>query len=109
LDRCDKLLEDLESFKSDPSNQYELAAIEKWMVRELSVKRLKNTGGSAARYEHPFLEDLKGDPTFTIHYKKGGSRREMIFRKNFLNILYPLLRYIIRQMKDRGTCDNQNS
>ncbi|MCX6827705.1 MAG: hypothetical protein NT002_00235 [candidate division Zixibacteria bacterium] len=101
-----ELLGRLQSFKKDGGNELPLAPIEKWMCEELGVKRLKNTGGSMVRFEHPAIAELKGDGIFGIHVARGG-RREMIYRKNFKTYLCPCLLYIIETMRKEGLCGNE--
>lgn len=103
MDSCEELLEQLEKFKQDRRNEYPLRPIEKWMIERLGVNRLRNTGGSAVRYEHPALAELKGDGIFTIHLARGG-KHEMIYRRNFKNFLYRPLLHIISYLRKEGIC-----
>lgn len=105
---CNKLLEELEEFKRHTANELELRPLEKWMIKRLGVRRLDETGGSAVRYEQEALKEFKGDGVFTIHIAKGGKQRpEIIYRKNFLVILYPRLKEIIDYMRKEGLCAGQ--
>ncbi len=103
MDTCEELLEQLEKFKQDRRSEYPLGPIEKWMISKLGVTRLRNTGGSAVRFEHPALKELKTDGIFVIHVAHRG-KREMVYRTEFKNFLYRPLLYIIGHLRKDGVC-----
>ncbi|NMC42380.1 MAG: hypothetical protein GYA46_00530 [candidate division Zixibacteria bacterium] len=66
------------------------------MIRELGVERLAKDGIIIV-YRHPAIAEIHGgDDSFVVHVIHG-KRREMIYRKNFLEYLYKRLREIIDQ------------
>ena len=101
--KCKELENELEDFWRNTGNEIDVRSLEKWMQSRLGVERLPNTGGSMIRYEHKALEEIKGDRVFGVHRKKG-SKKEVIYRKNFLNYLRPFLKMIIAHMKKEGLC-----
>jgi hypothetical protein len=106
LTSCEELRSRLEEFRNDQRPEYPLRPIQRWMVEELGVARLRNTGGVAARFEHPAIEEIKGDGIFAIHLAHGRNR-EFIYRKEFLNYLYRPLLHIICFMEREKLCGDK--
>jgi len=98
----EKLRKKLESFKNVNVPELELAPIEKWMIKELGVERIK-TGkgtkkgkGSRISYRHDALRQTGRDGIFgidIIHGRRKG--REMVKRTDFRGFLYRRLLEII--------------
>ncbi len=103
---CEELERELEKLKAKRSSEFDLKPIEKWMFKDLGVKRLKSKGGSAVVYEHPAFKEVKEDGNFVVHLKHGG-KREKITRQNFVRYLYKRLKEIIEFMRKEGLCDSE--
>ncbi len=101
----EELNSDLEKFKNNESSEYDLKPIQKWMEKELGVKRLKNPRGSKVRFEHAAFLEWNDDSCFMTHVLHKG--KEQIRRANFRNYLYKDLKTIIEYMRKEGLCGDE--
>ena len=74
------------------------------MLKRLGVERLPNKGGSMLRFQHDALESIKGDGQFVVH-RISKKKRDLIYRNNFRNFLYPTLKAIVNFMRKEGHCE----
>jgi len=100
----DKLRQELEQFKKKNANELEFHPIEKWMVRKLGVERLPPKSGSHVYYKHRILEQSNPPGHFQVSLKKG-SKKEVIYRKNFLEYLYKSLKLIIDLLEQEAASE----
>ena len=103
--RSDQLLAQLDTFKANQAAVYILRPIEKWMEKELNVKRIitgkgkgkKKGKGSIVTYYHPLYRGYSSKGHFTIHILH--KSREQITKINFAAFLYRPLKLIIEEIK----------
>ena len=100
----DKLRQELEQFKKINANELEFRPIEKWMVGKLGVERLPSKGGSHVYFKHQILEQWNRTGHFQVSLKKG-SKKAIIYRKNFLEYLYKSLKLIIDLLEQEAASE----
>jgi len=96
-----RLRKELDEFHRSKKPELELAPIEKWMVRNLGVKKIGMKGVKVS-YFHSALTATGRDGVFTIHVVHG-RRRVKVNKHDFCNFLYKRLLEIIDVM------DKENS
>ena len=97
----DELQNKLAAFKADGRAEVEFGPIERFMIEELGVNKIK-TGkapgkkrgqGSKLFYYHPALKKWGQPGQFTVH--RTNKKRLMIYKRNLVKHLYPVLEKII--------------
>jgi len=97
----DELYNKLAAFKADGRAEVEFGPIEKFMIEELGVNKIetgkapgkKRGQGSKLFYYHPALKEWGQPGQFTVH--RVHKKRLMIYKRNFDNHLYLVLKKII--------------
>lgn len=96
------LRRDLEKFRRIKSGELDFAPIEKWMLKKLGVEKLPLKGGSHVYYRHPAIEDENEYGHFQVSLAHGRAKK-IIYRKVFLEYLYPRLVTIINYVEKEQT------
>lgn len=92
----------LNELKSEKSNELKFSSIKKFMIKQLGVEQLPNKGGSFLVFRHELLKKYGYNEigNFTVHLKHGTiGKKEIIFKKNYLNHLHNVLWLIIELMQ----------
>lgn len=100
----DRLRGELERFKNIKSNELDFRKIEKWMTKKLDVKPLPDKRGSHKYYNHHLLVSYNGTGNFQAALVSGKKKKTM-YRKNFLEYLYPWLKRIIEEYERETPSD----
>lgn len=96
---------ELEDFRKLTANELPFRKIEKWMIKELEVERLKNVPGSHRIYRHRLLEPYTENGHFQAVPRKND---RIIHRMNFHRQLYPRLNQILDELEALEMKDRQD-
>ena len=95
LNKFEKLRSDLEKIKRDAQKEMKFKPLEKWMIKELGVRKLPNKRGSHVFYEHDALKPINR----TGHFQVALKNNRILYRDNFLEFTYKRLKEIIDGME----------